>query len=229
MVEFFAGLQDWAIALVDSPWVLLVIYVLATIDGFFPPVPSESIVISVAALAMAPDSAAPNLWLVILVAAGGALSGDLIAYTFGGLVPVERMWLFHRPRGARALAASKRAMGNRGPVLIMSGRFVPVGRVAVNMAAGAVGYPRPRFSFLAAVAAVMWALYSTLLGMGAGVVLDDHPLIGLVVGVAGGVALGFLLEAALRRLRPVPPEIVELSEASEEDTEGTEDTGDTED
>jgi hypothetical protein len=41
---------EWAGALAESPWVLAVLYAVTTIDGFFPPVPSESAVIGLAAL-----------------------------------------------------------------------------------------------------------------------------------------------------------------------------------
>ena len=35
-------LEGWALALVGSPWIFVVLYLFATIDGFFPPIPSES-------------------------------------------------------------------------------------------------------------------------------------------------------------------------------------------
>ena len=192
-------IEGWALGLVDSPWILVVVVVLATIDGFFPPVPSESIVIAVAVLSIAGEG--PNLWLLILAAAIGAFCGDVIAYTIGTKVPVHRLRVFRSRRGEASLAWATRALALRGTVFILSARFVPIGRVAVNMTAGAVGYPRQRFIFIAAIAAVVWGCYSTLLGMGAGVFLHDHPLIAVAAGVTGGVLLGFAVDAVLRRLQ----------------------------
>lgn len=199
MSEAMAAIEAWALGMADSPWLLVAVLALATIDGFFPPVPSESVVIAVAVLAMTGEG--PNLWLLILVAALGAFTGDVIAYSIGRKVPIDRLRIFQGRRGRASLAWARRALANRGTVLILSARFVPVGRVAVNMTAGAVGFPRPRFFLIAAIAAVVWGGYSTLLGIGAGVFLHDHPLIAIAAGVTGGVLIGFVVDAILRRVQ----------------------------
>ncbi|WP_181424556.1 DedA family protein [Georgenia satyanarayanai] len=191
-----AAIESWVLGMADSPWLLVAVLVLATVDGFFPPVPSESIVIGVAVLAMTGDG--PNLWLLILVAAVGAFTGDVIAYTIGSRVPIDRLRIFQGRRGRASLAWARRALAQRGTVLILSARFVPIGRVAVNMTAGAVGFPRARFVLIAAIAAIVWGGYSTALGIGAGVFLHDHPLIAIAAGVTGGVLIGFVVDAALR-------------------------------
>ncbi|HLV04727.1 DedA family protein [uncultured Georgenia sp.] len=198
MSEAMAVVEAWVLGMAESPWILLGVLLLATIDGFFPPVPSESVVIAVAVLAM--TGTGPSLWLLILVAALGAFTGDVIAYTIGSKVPVHRMRLFRGSRGQASLAWAGRALASRGTVFILSARFVPIGRVAVNMTAGAVRYPRARFMVIAGIAGVMWGCYSTLLGMGAGVFLHDHPVVAVVVGVIGGVLLGFVVDALIQRL-----------------------------
>lgn len=196
VTEAMAAIEAWVLGMADSPWILVAVFALATIDGFFPPVPSESVVITVAVLAT--TGAGPNLWLLILVAAAGAFTGDVIAYTIGSKVPIDRLRIFQGRRGRASLAWARRALAHRGTVLILSARFIPIGRVAVNMTAGAVRFPRPRFVLIVAIAALMWGGYSTALGIGAGVFLHEHPLVAIVVGVAGGVLLGFLVDAVLR-------------------------------
>ncbi|WP_193311279.1 DedA family protein [Georgenia satyanarayanai] len=190
------AIESWVLGMADSPWLLVAVLALATIDGFFPPVPSESVVIGVAVLAMTGEG--PNLWLLILVAAVGAFTGDLIAYTIGSRVPIDRLRIFQGRRGRASLAWARRALAQRGTVLILSARFIPIGRVAVNMTAGAVAFPRPRFILIAAIAAIVWGGYSTALGIGAGVFLHDHPLVAIAVGVTGGVLIGFVVDAGLR-------------------------------
>src|SRR5699024_3898001 len=108
-------------------------------------------------------------------------------------------------RGQRALARARTSLAARGTLFILSARFIPIGRVAVNMTAGVVGYRRRRFVVIATVAGFFWGGYSTLLGIGAGVALKDHPIIAVIVGVVGGVLIGLLLEAVLRKLRPDSP------------------------
>jgi membrane protein DedA with SNARE-associated domain len=199
--------QDVVLGLAGSPWILLAVAVLAMIDGFFPPVPSESVIIAVAVLAVAGDG--PNLWLLVLAGAVGAFCGDLIAYTIGTKLPIDRLRIFSSRRGQATLRWAKHALARRGTVFILSARFVPIGRVAVNMTAGAVGFPRRRFVVIAAIAGLMWGGYSTLLGMSAGVFLHDHPLVGVAVGVVGGVFVGLgvdkLLGVVQRRWFPSLP------------------------
>ncbi|GAA4287689.1 DedA family protein [Georgenia daeguensis] len=223
-MELMQAVEEFVLGLAGSPWILLAVTVLATIDGFFPPVPSESIVIAVAALSVSGD--APSLWFLVLAAAVGAFSGDLIAYTIGTKVPIENLRILRGHRGQATLAWAKRALARRGAVYILSARFIPIGRVAVNMTAGAVGYPRKRFIGIAALAAVVWGGYSTLMGLGAGVFLHDHPLIAVAVGVAGGVAAGFAVDKLLgvvqRRWFPdVPPPAVRMHVEDDDGVEAT--------
>ena len=79
-------------------------------------------------------------------------------------------------------------------------RYIPIGRVAVNMTAGAVGYSRRRFMGLTAIAAVTWGCYSALIGIGAGAWLHDHTLVAVAVGVVGGLAIGLVVDWVLRKL-----------------------------
>ncbi|MFD1716589.1 DedA family protein [Georgenia deserti] len=207
-MDFMAAVEDAVLTLGASPWLLVAVFLLSAIDGFFPPVPSESVVIAAAVLSVAGNG--PSLWLLVPAAAVGAFLGDLIAYSIGTKIPVETMRLFRGRRGRAALEYAKRMLARRGSVFILSGRFIPVGRVAVNMTAGAVGYPRSRFAAIDALAAVVWAGYSTLMGLGAGHVLHEHPVIAVVVGVVGGVTVGLgvdkLLGLVHRRFFPdVPP------------------------
>ena len=191
-------LEGWALALVGSPWIFVVLYTFATIDGFFPPIPSESIVIAVSAVAMAEGT--PNLALIMLVAAAGAWTGDQIAYQIGTKVKVRELRVLRSPRGQAAVDWAETALANRGAAFIIAARYIPIGRVAVNMTAGAVGYSRRRFMGLTAIAAVTWACYSALIGIGAGAWLHDHTLVAVAVGVVGGLAIGLVIDWVLRKL-----------------------------
>ncbi|MFC7406554.1 DedA family protein [Georgenia alba] len=229
-MELMATIEGFVLSLGASPWVLVAVVVLATIDGFFPPVPSESIVIAVAVISVAGDG--PSLWLLVPAAAIGAFAGDLIAYSIGSKIPVDDMRVFRGPRGSAALERAKRTLARRGTVFILSARFVPIGRVAVNMTAGAVGYPRPRFVIIAAIAAVVWAGYSTLMGVGAGHFLHEHPLVAVAVGVVGGVLAGILVDKLLglvhRRWFPdVPPpeEEMQVADGPDGSDDGSGDDG----
>lgn len=190
-------LELWAEGLAGSGWVYAVMYLFATIDGFFPPIPSESVVIALTALSLSTGS--PQLVLLVLVAALGAFSGDQIAYQIGTKVAVRRLRLFRGTRGQAALDRAERALAERGASYVIAARYIPVGRVAVNMTAGALHYRRRRFVIVDAVASLMWAIYSTVIGATAGAVLGRNPLVAVVVGVAGGVLLGLGVDQLMQR------------------------------
>ena len=197
-------IEAWALALAGSPWIFVVLYLFAAIDGFFPPIPSESLVVALAALAI--SSGEPNIWLVMLVAALGAFTGDQIAYQIGTRVKVRKVRILSSARGQSAIDWAESALAKRGAAFIIAARYVPVGRVAVNMTAGAVGYPRRRFVGLTAIASVTWAAFATLVGVGAGAWLGDHMLVAVGAGVVGGLALGVVIDWVLRKVTRTPEE-----------------------
>jgi len=190
--------ESWILALAASPLVYLGMYLFALIDGFFPPIPSESLAIALSALSA--SSGQPNLALIILFAATGAFTGDQIAYTIGKRLNIRRIPFLAGPRAQKTLDWAGRALERRGAAVIFAARYIPVGRVAVNMTAGAVGYSRRRFVGFDAIAALTWALYSAAIGVGAGEWFKGHPLGAIVVGVVGGLLIGLALEWTLRRL-----------------------------
>lgn len=196
--DWISAIEGWVPALAESLWVFPALFLFATIDGFFPPIPSESVVIALASLSVAHGE--PNIVLVALAAALGAFTGDQIAYTIGSRVDVHRLKVFRTPRGRKALAWAEHALEHRGSSFILAARYIPVGRVAVNMTAGALGYPRKRFVGLTALAAVTWAAYGSLVGAGAGLWLEDHPAIAVVAGVVVGTLVGIGIDWVMRRV-----------------------------
>ena len=188
-------MESWILALSSSPWVYPALTGFAIIDGFFPPIPSESAVIALAA--QAKTSGAPNLLLVILFAAVGAWCGDQIAYQIGSMANPRTLRILRGERAQKALDWAEHALEHRGPAFIIAARYVPIGRVAVNMTAGGVHYPRRLFMLLAAIAATTWAIYSAVIGIAAGIVLHDKPMLAILVGVVGGLLLGTLMEKVM--------------------------------
>ena len=114
-------MENWILALGASPLVYLGMYLFATIDGFFPPIPSESLVVALAALSM--SSGQPNLALIFLVAAAGAFTGDQIAYTIGKWLDVRRIPILGGVRGQRSLQWAERALARRGASVVLAARL----------------------------------------------------------------------------------------------------------
>lgn len=184
--------NDVIVNAADSPWIYVILMALCIIDGFFPPVPSETVVVALGATAVA--AGVPNLWLVIFVAAAGAVIGDNIAYGFGRALGTTRFAWMQRPRAVKTFAWARNALDTRGGLLIMVARYVPVGRIAVNMTSGASGYPHRKFFTLTVIAGTSWSVYSAGIGALAGHWVDDNPILAVVVAVAFAMAVGLVAD-----------------------------------
>jgi len=194
-------INELILGAVTSPWLYLVMFAAAVIDGFFPPIPSETVLVAAAAVAV--STGGSNLLLLCAVAAVGAAIGDNLAYLIGRGVGTTRFAWMRRPRIAAAFDRAGRTLGRRGAPLILGARYIPVGRVAVNMSAGALRYPWRRFLPLSVIGGVTWAAYSALIGVVAGKLFEDQPFLSSVIGVAVALVLGLVVDrvAAARRRR----------------------------
>jgi len=186
------AVQDFVLATIASPIVYLLLFALVVIDGFFPPVPSETVVVAAAAIGV--STGHPNPLLVGLIAAVGAAVGDTIAFMIGRSIGTDRFAWMRRRRVVRAVDWARRGLDRRATLLILTARYVPVGRIAVNMTAGATRFPVRRFVPLALLAGVCWSAYSIGIGLLAGSWAHEHPLIGAGVGIVIAIALGLLVE-----------------------------------
>jgi membrane-associated protein len=186
------AVQDFVLATIGSPMVYLLIFALVVIDGFFPPVPSETVVVAAAAIGAATGS--PNPLIVGVIAAIGATIGDSIAYLIGRSIGTERFAWMRGPRISRAIVRARHGLDRRAPILILTARYVPIGRIAVNMTAGATRFPPKRFVPLALLAGACWSAYSIGIGLLAGHWAHEHPLIGALIGIVIAVSVGILVE-----------------------------------
>ncbi len=213
-------LSDALLEAATSPWVYLLVFAVVVIDGFFPPVPSETVVVAAAAIGV--STGTPNPILIVLVAAVGAALGDNIAYLIGRTIGTERFAWMRHPRTVRAFDWAAHGIRSRPAALILTARYIPIGRIAVNMTAGATGFAHRRFWPLTVLAGVSWAAYSVLIGLLAGHWVKDQPLLGAGIGIVVAIGLGFVIDrvtSAVTRRResaerqPAPPASPETSEA----------------
>jgi membrane-associated protein len=191
MIEFIEPL-------LSSPWAYAIILGIAALDALVPAVPSEATVITAGVLAGVGDL---SLLGIIGAGAAGAFIGDTTSYGTGRLLsgPVNR-WLQRSSRRQRESARAAGLLERRGPLLIVSGRFIPGGRTAATLTSGVVRYRFKRFLLWAAMAAGLWASYAGLAGYLGGRVFADQPLIAL--GGAFAVAAGLVaIVVAAGRIR----------------------------
>ncbi|QPK94280.1 DedA family protein [Actinomyces sp. zg-332] len=185
-------IQDYVVALGASYWVVFIIFLLCYVDGFFPPLPSESILITLGSLA----ATTGNVYIISVWIFGalGAWLGDVTAYHIARYIPLYRIPFLNKGKGKKAVDAAERSLAERGVFLILVARFVPIGRIAVNMVAGATGYSRMKFIAISCCAASVWSAYSISLGYGAGAILHHSPLLAIFVGIVLGILSGIILD-----------------------------------
>ena len=200
-------LNDLILQAIASPWLYAVLFAVTVIDGFFPPAPSETVL--VAAAAVAASTGDGNILLLGAVAALGAAIGDNIAFLIGRRLGTTRFAWMRRPRVAAAFAYAQHALDRRSATLILGARYIPIGRVAVNMSAGALGFPWRRFLPLSLIAGVSWSVFSLAIGLLAGAWLHDQPVLSAAIGVVIALIVGIVIDriAALRRRRTAVPHL----------------------
>jgi membrane-associated protein len=140
--------------------------------------------------------------------------GDNTAYLIGRSTGTRRWAWMRGPRMQAAFHWAGRELRKRPASLILVARFVPIGRVAVNLTAGATGYPRPKFVGLTVLSATVWAGYSVAIGLFFGQWFEDNHLLGATIAIVCAIVLGIAVDVAISKLRgtlpvelkrPVPP------------------------
>jgi membrane protein DedA with SNARE-associated domain len=199
-------MMDHLMPLICSPWLYVIVFVAVTVDGFFPIVPSETVVISLGALSA---TGSPHLLALVAVVVAGGIVGDRVSCLLGRKAS-SRM---ASGKLAAARQRAERALQRYGAVTILVGRFLPYGRTATGMMSGSVRMPLGRFSLYSTLASLGWAVYVIGLGRLGGMAFSDSPLLGTAFGLMIGMSLAGVCAltekrwtAARRRRVPIAAE-----------------------
>jgi membrane protein DedA with SNARE-associated domain len=197
-VEF---INDAVLHAAGQWWIYPVLLVFFFIDGFAMVVPSETLIVALAAYSR--QSGEPNLWILGATALVGAIAGDNMAFMLGRRIGLERWKWMRRPKIQKAFGWARYELDKRGAVLIFTARYIPWGRVAVNYVAGSTGFGHRRFFLLDAFACFTWVGYSIGIGLLASSFtwLHDSPLLSAGIAVVFAIVLGILIDHRLRMWR----------------------------
>jgi membrane protein DedA with SNARE-associated domain len=165
-----------------------------------PVVPTGAVVGAAAAVAVTTDHL--SLPLVVLLAALGALAGDVLTFTicrFGG--PTAVRWVA-RGQHAERIEEVREQFRRHGWQIVVVGRLLPAGRIPVLLAAGALAYPWRRLLPASSAAGLIWAVAYALLGVLSGGIFDS-PLIATLIATVLVLLVGVVLNlvSAHRRRR----------------------------
>jgi membrane protein DedA with SNARE-associated domain len=137
--------------------------------------------------------------LVVLLATLAAFAGDVLTYGVARIGSDAAIRFVSRGRTPEQLARARQRFAVHGWQLVVVGRLVPAGRIPALVAAGTLGYPWKRLLPSAFVAALLWAVAYTLLGVLSGGLFDD-PIRATLVAT-GLVLLVGLVTALVGRYR----------------------------
>ena len=193
---------SWLLGIAGSPWVYVALFLLVVADAFLIVLPSETLVVALGALAAADGG--PSVFVVVPVAAVGALIGDTLCYLIGRRIGIDRWGWQRRGRIAAALTRARSTVLTRPAVLIFTARYIPYARIAVNLSAGAAGLAPRRFLPLAAAAGTTWAIYNVVVGAAFGSALPGSPVLAILLSVAVAVVLGIIVDLVIQRLAKRP-------------------------
>ena len=185
------SLVDTATHLMSSPWVYLLIVLVALADALAPVVPSETVVITAAVFAASDSTDVP---LVVLTAAVGAMLGDHLSYLIGR---TTGRWAAGGDSGGWRARTTRRAgslLAERGGMALVVARYVPGGRTAVTLGMGALRHPLAHFTGWDGIAAFSWAGYCTVIGVVGGSAFAEDPLLAVLLGVVIALIIAGLAE-----------------------------------
>jgi len=183
------------LAVAGSAWVYPLTAALIIADAFLVIVPSETVVVALGALAL--SSGTPSLWMLVPVAAASATLGDSLCFLIGRRIGTG--WV-RNARLARAVEFARATLSRRAASVILTARYVPFARIAVNLSAGATGFAYRRFLPLSLVAGLGWALFNVFVGASFGALFPDQPLVGVVLAVLVAIGLGVLIDVVVGRI-----------------------------
>ncbi|GAA1488269.1 DedA family protein [Brachybacterium sacelli] len=201
LLSLTGQIEGWIMGVADAWWIYLVVYGFAAFDGFFPTVPSESTIVTLSSLWS--SSGRPYILLIGLAAWMGAWTGDNMGYWLGSKIGWERFKFLREGKGRRAVEAADRGLQRRALLFLMTARYIPFGRTAVNLVAGAVHYPHKEFWPRSLLSTFVWAVYSCAIGAVAGAWFGEHHLLAITVALVAAVVLALIVErliAAMHRM-----------------------------
>ncbi len=193
MLDF---IEELILGAAEAWWMPLALFLFSLVDGFFPVVPSESLIVALAAIS--DKNQGFNLSTVFFMGWFGAFIGDQIAYWLGRSIGVTRFRWMRTRSVVRAIGGVKQTLKSSGALVVITARHIPGGRVAVNFIAGATRMPVVKFIGLDFISAALWAAYSIFIGYFTAGWLEN-TILQIALALVFAAMLGWILDRAIKK------------------------------
>jgi membrane-associated protein len=182
-------------AVLFSPWLLPVLGVLIALDGPFPVLPSETLLMTAATVAFGSHDVTGVVGLFIAAVVGSA-AGDLLVFGLGRSSHRVLAKTIDVESGLSSWV--RRHLLLRPGIALVGARFVPGGRLVSTAAAGCYGLGLHRFVFWSLASSGAWSLYMLLVGLLLGPITGGSPVLSLLAGLVMAVLTGLAFAIARR-------------------------------
>ena len=186
------SLIDFLHTLMAMPVFYPLVTVLIVADALAPVVPSET-VLNLAG-AFSASRGVPSVWGVIVAAIIGGIIGDNICFALGGKLIHRVEALDPESKAGQAIRWVRRTMNRGAGATIIVARFIPWARWVATIVLGSVRYNWFKFVFFDTVGVILWAFLSVGVGYLGGRILQDYPLLAMLLGVVLGSSVGYLIQ-----------------------------------
>lgn len=190
----------------DGMWVYLFGAVMVALSALIPPVPSTTLYVALGALAANTDTLNPLLLGASMLV--GALAGDAATYALAVRFDVVNWRILAGRRWQAALAATRSRLKDNDLPLVMTSRFIPMGRLTMNIGSALVPHTWRVFLQHSLIAGVLWSVYSVGVGLLSGVwdglSTEFAVLLAIVVSLVLGRAINNVISWWETRNLPAP-------------------------
>ncbi|WP_051299163.1 DedA family protein [Arthrobacter castelli] len=179
----------------DYWWIYPAGALFVTVSAMIPPVPSTTLFVALGSLSAQTDHLNPYLLAAAMLA--GAVAGDAATFFVARRFNLTERKFFSGRRWQSGFQAARTRLGRKGLPLVLTSRFVPLGRLTLNVAAAMVPQPLRRFMAHSVLAGVLWSAYSVGVGTVSGALPQLSTEFAVLLAIAVSLALGTAINHAV--------------------------------
>ncbi|MGG5752583.1 DedA family protein [Zafaria sp. Z1313] len=179
----------------DSWWIYPVGALFVAVSALLPPVPSTTLFVALGSLAV--NTGELDLMLLGAAMFVGGVAGDAATFLLARRFNLTELPVFAGRRWQSTFAAARARLDRNGLPLVLTARFVPLGRLTINVAAALVPQATRRFMAWSVIASVVWSAYSVGVGALSGAWPSLSTEFAVVLAIAVSLILGRLITFAI--------------------------------